>query len=217
MMQLMRIAIVDDHPLLREGVARSLSEAGMFEICGEGASAADAIRLTTELRPDILLIDLSMPGGGLLALQTISEREPNTKIVVLTVSEANDDAAAALNAGARGYVLKGVGSKMLAEILKSVADGETYVSPAVAARMLASLKELSARTSPANALSLLTAREREILEFVANGLSNKEVAIRLDLQEKTVKHHMTSIMAKLNVRNRTEAAMLLRDAAAAAS
>ena len=117
----------------------------------------------------------------------------------------------------KGYVLKGVGSKMLVDILQGVAGGESYVSPSLAARMLASLRELNARARPPNPLSRLTQREREILEFVADGLSNKEVAIRLDLQEKTVKHHMTRIMAKLGVRNRTEAAMLLRDAAAPAA
>ena len=134
------------------------------------------------------------------------------KVVILTVSEASDDVTSALNAGAQGYVLKGVGSKMLAEILQGVARGETYVSPVLAARMLANLRDMNARSSPANPLSLLTQRERQILEFVGSGLSNKEVAIRLALQEKTVKHHMTRIMAKLRVRNRTEAAMLLRDA-----
>jgi two-component system nitrate/nitrite response regulator NarL len=217
MKQMVRLAIVDDHPLLREGVARSLSETGAFVICGEGASSDDAIRLAAEARPDILLIDLSMPGGGLHALEAIHARQPEMKVVVLTVSEADDDVTAALNAGARGYVLKGVGSKMLADILQSVAGGETYVSPALAARMLMSLKALKARTSPTNPMSRLTPRELEILEAVAGGLSNKEVAIRLDLQEKTVKHHMTRIMGKLGVRNRTEAAMLLRDAAAPAA
>ena len=153
-----------------------------------------------------------MPGGGLHALRAILGTRPDMKIVVLTVSEASDDVTAALDAGARGYVLKGVGSRTLAEILQSVAGGETYVSPALAARMLMSLKELKTQAGSTNPLSRLTQREREILEAVAGGLSNKEVAIRLDLQEKTVKHHMTRIMAKLGVRNRTEAAMLLHGA-----
>jgi two-component system, NarL family, nitrate/nitrite response regulator NarL len=133
--------------------------------------------------------------------------------VLLTVSESNHDVSAALNAGANGYVLKGVGSKALAEILKAVAAGETYVSPTLAARLLASLKELSAGDAT-NPVSQLTQREMQILQLVANGLTNKEVALRLDLQEKTVKHHMTHVLAKLNVRNRTEAAMLLREASA---
>jgi DNA-binding NarL/FixJ family response regulator len=214
MSQLIRLAIVDDHPLFREGVARGLTETGAFEICGQGASADDAVRLALDARPDILLLDISMPGGGLHAMELIREQLPDMKIVILTVSEANEDVTAALNAGTQGYVLKGVGSKMLADILQGVAEGEAYVSPTLAARMLADLKELNARVTPVSPLLLLTQRERQILEFVANGLSNKEVAIRLDLQEKTVKHHMTRIMAKLNVRNRTEAAILLRGAAA---
>ena len=153
-----------------------------------------------------------MPGGGLNAIAAIRERHPHLKIVILTVSEANEDVTAALNAGVQGYVLKGVGSKMLAEILTSVRQGESYVAPTLAARMLASLRELNARPAADSPLSRLTQRERRILEFVANGLSNKEVDIRLDLQEKTIKHQMTRIMAKLNVRNRIEAAMLLREA-----
>jgi two-component system nitrate/nitrite response regulator NarL len=113
----------------------------------------------------------------------------------------------------QGYVLKGVGAKTLAEILEMVAAGESYVPPTLAARMLASLKEInSAKVDP---LSLLSGREREILGCVASGMSNKEVALRLNLQEKTVKHHMTRILSKLHVRNRTEAALVARSASSA--
>ncbi len=205
-----RIAIVDDHPLFREGVSRSLAETGEFEICGEGASADDAYKLALEAKPDVLLLDISMPGGGLSAVERIREALPNQKLVLLTVSEANQDVSAALNAGASGYVLKGVGSKALAEILRAIAAGETYVSPTLAAKLLASLREAG---EPSNPVSHLTQREMQILQFVSNGMTNKEVARRLDLQEKTVKHHMTHILAKLKVRNRTEAAMLLRETA----
>lgn len=214
---LISLAIVDDHPLFREGVARSLVETGRFEVRGEGASAGDALRLALELDPDIMLVDISMPGGGHGALSAIREKLPGQKIVILTVSESNDDLTAALNAGVDGYVLKGVGAKTLAEILEMVAQGESYVPPTLAARMLATLKQMSVRPAGDGPLSQLSAREREILAFVANGLSNKEIAIRLDLQEKTVKHHMTRILSKLRVRNRTEAALLMRDASAAAS
>ncbi len=204
-----RIGIVDDHPLFREGVSRSLSETGDFEICGEGASAGDAYRLAKDAGADILLLDISMPGGGLFAVENIRQAFPTQKLVVLTVSEASDDVSAALNAGADGYVLKGVGSKMLAEILKTIASGENYVSPTLAAKLLVSLKEQNSGGA-ADPMSNLTLREKQILQLVAEGLSNKEVALRLDLQEKTVKHHMTHILAKLKVRNRTEAAMVLR-------
>ena len=213
MTSLISLAIVDDHPLLREGVARSLVETGKFNVAGEGASATDAMNLTLAHKPDILLMDISMPGGGLIAAAAIREKVPDQKIVILTVSESRDDLTAALNAGVQGYVLKGVGAKTLAEILEMVAAGESYVPPTLAARMLASLKEVN--SAEADPLSLLSGREREILGCVASGMSNKEVALRLDLQEKTVKHHMTRILSKLRVRNRTEAALMARGAAVA--
>ncbi|RWB75350.1 MAG: response regulator transcription factor [Mesorhizobium sp.] len=205
-----RIAIVDDHPLFREGVARSLGEIGGFELVGEGASAEDAERLVRASAPDILLLDISMPGGGLSALASILSAMPEQKIVMLTVSETNADVAQALKAGARGYVLKGVGSKALAEILRDVANGQSYVSPSLSARLLSDL--LQPTGSKPDPLAQLTGREAEILKLVAEGLSNKEVAARLSLQEKTVKHHMTRVLAKLNVRNRTEAALLMHEA-----
>ncbi|AZO24630.1 MULTISPECIES: response regulator transcription factor [unclassified Mesorhizobium] len=205
-----RIAIVDDHPLFREGVARSLGEIGGFELVGEGASAEDAERLVRASAPDILMLDISMPGGGLNALASILAAAPEQKIVMLTVSETNSDVAQALKAGARGYVLKGVGSKSLAEILRDVATGQSYVSPTLSARLLSDLLQPTGRKP--DPLSQLTGREAEILKLVAEGLSNKEVAARLALQEKTVKHHMTRVLAKLNVRNRTEAALLMHEA-----
>lgn len=208
----LRLAVVDDHPLFREGVTRSLSEHGGFEIVGEGASAEDALRIVSETAPEILLLDISLPGGGMSAVRDILEQRPAQKIVMLTVSETRDDITGALNHGVRGYVLKGVGSNMLAEILRSVASGETYVSPVLSARLLSDLKAIQDTPLNADPLRQLTEREDEILRLVADGMSNKEVAARLDLQEKTVKHHMTRVLAKLNVRNRTEAAMLLRDA-----
>jgi len=205
-----RIAIVDDHPLFREGVARSLGEIGGFELVGEGASAEDAERLVRASTPDVLLLDISVPGGGLNALGGILSAVPDQKIVMLTVSETNADVAQALKAGARGYVLKGVGSKALAEILRDVANGQSYVSPSLSARLLSDL--LQPTGSKPDPLAQLTGREAEILKLVGEGLSNKEVAARLSLQEKTVKHHMTRVLAKLNVRNRTEAALLMHEA-----
>jgi two-component system nitrate/nitrite response regulator NarL len=207
-----RIAVVDDHPLFREGVTRSLSEIGGFEMVGEGASAQDAERLVSTLRPDILLLDISMPGGGLASVANILDSHPGQKIVMLTVSEANADVTRALNAGVRGYVLKGVGSRTLAEILRNVAAGESYVSPTLSARLLSDLQSLKPANGTTDRLRQLTGREAEILRLVAEGLSNKEVASRLKLQEKTVKHHMTGVLSKLNVRNRTEAALLMHEA-----
>jgi two-component system, NarL family, nitrate/nitrite response regulator NarL len=204
------LAVVDDHPLFREGVARSLSENEEFQVVGEGGSKDDAVRLVRDLRPDVLLLDISMPGGGLEAIPFILEQVPSQKIIILTVSESSDDLSAALAGGAKGYALKGVGSKALAEIVRSVASGESYVNPSLSARVLS--KSLASSSAEKPAIDQLTSREREVLELVAEGLSNKMIALRLDLMEKTVKHHMTQILSKLNISNRTEAALAWRDA-----
>ena len=201
------LAVIDDHPLFREGVIRSLTEMDGFSIVGEGSSKEDALRIATEHRPDILLLDISMPGGGLDAISLILGLMPDQKIVMLTVSEASDDVMAALKSGAKGYVLKGVGSRMLADIIRSIAAGDSYVAPTLSARLI-SENGSAAQVNPFNAL---TDREREVLELASAGLSNKHIGLKLDLHEKTIKHHMTQIFAKLEVSNRTEAAMAFRD------
>ncbi|MQB41729.1 response regulator transcription factor [Rhizobium sp. ICMP 5592] len=203
------LAVIDDHPLFREGVVRSLVEIGGFSIVGEGSTRDDAVRIAAEARPDVLLMDISMPGGGLEAIPLILEHVPDQKIVMLTVSEASDDVTTALRSGAKGYVLKGVGSRALAEILRTVASGETYVAPTLSARLISGQ---GAAPAKADLVRELTDRESEVLQLVATGLSNKQIGLKLDLHEKTVKHHMTQIFTKLGVANRTEAAMAFRDA-----
>ncbi|SDA99679.1 response regulator transcription factor [Sinorhizobium sp. NFACC03] len=205
-----RVAIVDDHPLFREGVTRSLSEIEGFEIVAEGSSKDDATQIAESLGPDIMLMDISMPGGGLEAIPAILKIAPSQKIIMLTVSEDGDDVTTALDRGATGYVLKGVGARALAEVIRTVASGERYVAPTLSAKLLSS--RTPSVSGKSGLIVGLTPREREVLELVAAGMSNKHIAIQLDLQEKTVKHHMTQIMTKLGVGNRTEAAMVLRDA-----
>lgn len=203
------VVVADDHPLFRAGVALSLEETGRYAVVGKAADADEAVALATSAAPVIALIDLSMPGGGLSAVRRIRESLPAILVVVLTASESDDDVFAALEAGARGYVLKGVGSDSLVEVLDAVVRGESYVPPHLAARILSTMRRRTpAAMPPADPMARLTEREEEILTLVASGLSNKAVALRLDLQEKTVKHHVTSILAKLNVRNRTQAAIL---------
>jgi len=199
------IAVVDDHPLLREGVISSLEATGRFRVVAQGSTCDDAIRISAAERPDILLMDLSMPGGGNAAIGPILSANPTQKIVVLTVSEAADDVAAALRAGVKGYILKGIGARSLAEALVMIASGETYVTPTLSARLLSDLTQGEAVGNP---LATLTERELEVLQLVSNGLSNKQIALRLSLQEKTVKHHMSRVLAKLKAQNRTEAAMI---------
>ncbi len=212
-MTAVKIAVVDDHPLFREGVTRSLGEIEGLEMVGEGGSREDAIRIVREICPDVMLMDISMPGNGLDAIAEALDICPELKIVMLTVSEASDDIAKAIKLGAKGYVLKGVGSRGLAEVVKTVASGESYVSPALSAKLIAGLSAPAEKAEKQDLLAELTEREQEVLTLVASGLSNKRVARELDLHEKTVKHHMTRILSKLKVSNRTEAALTLRDAA----
>ena len=211
-MNRIKIAVVDDHPLFREGVMRSLSDIPEFEMVGEGGSRQDAVRIVRDLCPDVMLMDISMPGNGLEAIRDALDQCPELKIVMLTVSETSEDISKALRLGAKGYVLKGVGSRGLADVVRTVAAGESYVSPALSARLIAGLSNLPDPEEKEDPLAELTEREHEVLQLVASGLSNKRVARELDLHEKTVKHHMTRILSKLKVTNRTEAALALRDA-----
>jgi two-component system nitrate/nitrite response regulator NarL len=209
-MQNISVAIIDDHPLFRDGVACSLSESGIFSVLAQGGSSDEAIRIARDTRPDILLLDLSMPGGGLQAIAAVRRLVPGQKIVVLTVSEAGDDVLMALREGVDGYILKGVGSKDLLDALVGVAAGQRYVSPLLSARLLADLSTRVDRL-PTDPMAQLTCRERQVLDLVADGLSNKGIGLKLNLHEKTVKHHLSRIFFKLKVSNRTEAAMVLRD------
>lgn len=205
-----RIAVVDDHPLFREGVAYTLSTAGGFDVVAQGSSASDAIRIASEKHPEIMLLDVSMPGSGIEAARSISTVAPQTMTVILTVSESEEHVAAALQAGARGYVLKGSSASELVRTVQAVYNGESYVSPGLAARLLTQMKQQAQAMPTHEEAADLTAREDEILNYVSRGLTNKEIANKLDLSEKTVKHYMTNIMHKLQVRNRVEAVLALR-------
>jgi two-component system, NarL family, nitrate/nitrite response regulator NarL len=208
MADVIRLIVADDHPLFRDGVINSLRAAPDLVVEGEASSAEEAVRLARELVPDVALLDITMPGGGIVAARDIAMACPATKIIMLTVSEDEDDLLAALKAGASGYVLKGVSARELTGIIRRVCGGEAYVTPALAGQLL---REMS-RPRPAGPLDELTARERDVLELVAAGLSNYEIGQRLGLAEKTIKHYMTNLLAKLQVRSRVEAALLAHKA-----
>jgi two-component system, NarL family, nitrate/nitrite response regulator NarL len=199
------IVIVDDHPLFRDGVAAALQNDGDLTVLAQGENAKEALELAKKHLPDIILLDITMPGSGLEAAKAIATACPVTKIIMLTFSEEEDDVNAALRAGAKAYVLKGVGSRELKNIIRSVYDGHVYITPSLAAGML---RELNRPKTPSNPLDELTERERGILELVASGKSNKGIGKELGLTEKTIKHYMSNILQKLQVRNRVEAAML---------
>jgi DNA-binding NarL/FixJ family response regulator len=203
------VVIADDHTLFREGLAGIISGTEDFEVVGQGGTMQEAVQLARDLLPDIILLDIDMPGGGLEAARIVAEEFPVTRIVVLTSSEDDDHLIGALKIGARAYVLKGVAARELIRILRAVWAGESYVPPMLAASLLLEMREAHSQqkqsTSP---LDELTPRERQILEGLAAGLSNKEIGEQLFLSEKTVKHYMTNILQKLQVRNRVEAALL---------
>jgi two-component system, NarL family, nitrate/nitrite response regulator NarL len=204
MSELIRVLVVDDHPLFRQGVVSSLGMEPGLTVVGEADSGEDALKLARELLPDIVLLDISMPGwNGLVTAEKISTACPASAIVILTVSEDKDKLLAAFKAGARAYVLKGVSPQELARVVRSAAAGDVYVSPSLAAEMLVTLTHDHAPDS----LQELTAREREILQLIGTGLTNREIGTRLFLSEKTIKHYVTNILQKLQVRSRVEAAL----------
>ena len=208
MAEKIRIAVVDDHPMLREGVIHTLTTQPDFNVVAEGSTAADAIQIAREELPDVMLLDVSMPGGGVEAARAIANDCPVVKVVMLTVAQDEETVSAALQAGARGYVLKGVSGPELARTVRNVNMGEDYVTPGLAARLLAEVSSKKGGSSEIDLLSALTSREEQILALVAEGKSNREVGQDLNLSEKTIKHYMTNILQKLRVRNRVEAALM---------
>ncbi len=199
------ILVVDDHPLFRQGVVHSLEMDPGFKVVGETASGEEALGLARSLLPDVVLLDVSMPGwNGIVTAEKIAMACPATVIVMLTGSDDKDKLLAAFKAGARGYVLKGVSAKELASVVRSAVAGEVYVSPSIAAEMLISLTQGKAP----DPLQELTAREREILALIGTGLTNREIGESIFLSEKTIKHYVTNILQKLQVRSRVEAALV---------
>ncbi len=211
MTEKIQIIVVDDHPLFREGVVLTLNSEEDLQVIAEGKTADDAVKLAGEHLPDLLLLDINIPGGGLNVVAKISNLSPVTKIIMLTASEQEDDVVQALKAGARGYIVKGVTARELKTILRAVNNGEAYVTPTLAAALLSDFQVKKSNAKQKDPFDDLTEREREILELVASGMSNKEIAAKLFLSEKTVKHHMTNILQKLHVSNRVQAALLAQN------
>jgi two-component system nitrate/nitrite response regulator NarL len=211
MTDLIRVVLADDHPIYREGVARSLADAPDIQIVGQAGDGEDAARIVAQLCPDVVLLDVSMPkGGGIAALTLIMRTVAPPAVAMLTASEEDGDLMQAVKLGAQGYILKDVGASQLVDLVRDLHAGRSYVSPGLAGRLLVAMRRRDTAVREANPLDELSKREEDILKLVAQGKSNREVGEALDLQEKTVKHYMTSILQKLQVRNRVEAAMLAR-------
>jgi len=201
------ILLIDDHPLLRQGIKQLIGMEDDMEVIGEASNAADGIRLATELEPDLILMDLNMPEmDGIEALRKLREQNVSSRIVMFTVSDQEDDVVAALRAGADGYLLKDMEPEDMLRQLRQAALGQMVVSESLTTLLVEALR--NQRTRPAAPdLHSLTQREREILRELAAGLSNKMIARKLDITEGTVKVHVKHLLKKLNLRSRVEAAV----------
>jgi DNA-binding NarL/FixJ family response regulator len=196
-----RLLIADDHPVVRDGLRGMLAAEPDFEVVGEAASGGDAVRLTERHHPDVVLMDLQMPEvDGVAATAEIAARFPGTRVLVLTTYDTDADILRAVEAGATGYLLKDTPRERLFPAIRSAAKGETVLAPAVATRLVSRMRV------PAE--EALTAREIEVLELVAKGSSNADIAARLFISEATVKTHLLHIFAKLRVDDRTAAVVV---------
>jgi DNA-binding NarL/FixJ family response regulator len=197
-----RILVADDHPMLREGLVAVLSTQPDFEVVGEAADGSEAVRLAEALRPDVILLDLEMPGtDGVAALERLRDAGSEVRAVVFTAYDTDERILGALRAGARGYLLKGASRAEIFDAVRTVYAGGSLLQPGVTARVLEHLGRGDERAQA----NQLTPRELEVLGLISEGLQNSEIAERLFVTERTVKFHVSSILAKLGADNRTEA------------
>lgn len=195
------LLIVDDHPVVRDGLRGMFESAPGFRVLGEASNGVEAVDLTTALDPDVILMDLRMPGGGGVdAIAELTLRRARAKVLVLTTYDTDSDTLPAIEAGATGYLLKDAPRDELFNAVRAAADGRTVLSPAVASRLVSAV-----RTPRAPGNEPLSAREREVLALVARGTSNREIARELFISEATVKTHLTHLYTKLGVKDRAAA------------
>lgn len=214
-MSRIRILLVDDQAMFREGLRTLLSTQTDFEVVGEAANGEEALRQAAALRPTVILMDLRMPVlDGVAATQRLHATLPECRVIVLTTFDDDEYIFDGLRAGAAGYLLKDASSDKLFEAIRAAARGESFLQPSVAARVVAEFARMAAAGAGSHSEALpepLSEREIEVLRLVAQGASNKEIAATLFITEGTVKNHLTSILAKLGVRDRTQAALKARE------
>lgn len=214
-MNRIRVLIADDHPVFRYGMCALLAaEAAMIEVVGEAAAGAEAVALTAEYLPDVVLMDLNMPGlNGIEATRQILAFAPGTGILVLTMFDDDESVLAAMKAGARGYLLKGAEGDEAIRAITAVSKGEAIFSPSIASRLFAYFDTTTQQRSDraAEPFPELTPREREVLKLIAQGYTNSTIAERLVLSPKTVRNHVSTIFGKLQVAGRAEAIVMARE------
>ncbi len=202
------VLLVDDHTLFRSGIRSLLQRHAEFAIVGEAADGVEGIKRAQQTKPDVVLLDLNMPGmSGVETLQLMQQDCPDAAILMLTVSEDADDLGAALRAGAAGYLIKNIDADYLIRAIRRAAAGETVVAEAMTGKLVAQLQAGTQRDEPASDLDKLTPREKEIIACLARGESNKMIARSLDLAESTVKIHVQNVLKKLKLTSRVQAAV----------
>lgn len=203
-----RVLLIDDHTLFRKGLAELLEQRGEIAVAGVTGNPEEAIRLLHETEPDVVITDLNMlPVGGLALLRRIRAEDWRGPVLVLTVSDAEEDLANAMRAGAQGYLLKDMEPDDVVDAVQRAVRGETVVAPTMTMKLVRLLQGAAPATEKANAFKQLTAREKEILDYLAQGLSNKAIARTLEISHDTVKLHVRHILSKLNLTSRVEAAV----------
>ena len=210
-METLRILVAEDHPLFRKGIISLLSSVPDFEIAGEATTGEEAVVRTADLQPDVVLMDLQMPGGnGIEATRKILQDSPNVRVLVVTLFEDEDSVFMALRAGARGYILKDADEEEMVRAIRAVGRGEAIFSPAIAERVLSYFA--GPRPTMPQAFPTLTDREREILHLIAQGRPNPTIAKQLSLSTKTVGNYVSNIFTKLQVADRAQAIIRAREA-----
>jgi len=215
-MKKIRILIADDHALFREGMRALLNATPDIEVVGEASDGEVAITQVSSTQPDVILMDINMPRlNGIEAMRFILKVHPNLGIIIVTMLEDDASVFAAMKAGARGYILKGAHHEDVLQAIRTVADGQAVFGPAVAARMMTFFQSLGTTSQPvlpSNAFPELTEREREVLQLMSRGASNRDIAEKLFISGKTVSNHITNIFSKLQVADRAQAVLRARDA-----
>lgn len=200
------VALVDDHPLMVDGMLQLLSKSTTLQVTAIGTTSAELVEICRIHQPELFIVDLSLPGDVYEAMALGRQASPATRFVAYTASTTVDTAIRALDAGAKGYVLKGSAASELLTALESVLNDETYISQTFASRVINALRDANLRRAAAEAVRL-SIRENQIVRLLLRGKTNREIATSLKISERTVKHYMTALMQKLQVRNRTEVAL----------
>ena len=202
------VLIADDHPLFRQGIKQILELEKDIIVVAQAANGDDAVQLAREHKPDVILMDINMPGSnGLQAIKEIKDENISSKIIVLTIHEDREYLIKTIQMGAEGYVLKDAEPQVLIDAIRNVHIGQSYIQPNMTKELVMEFNRLTLHNKDRNGENRLTAREREVLKLIAEGMINKEIATKLYISEKTVKNHVSSIFRKLNVSDRTQAAI----------